>query len=136
MISTGCPQGFIQYGSLCYNFNTTLVSWFEARDTCQRLGAILAEPKTVGENTFIKDLFIQNGGSNTWLGASDLGQEGQWRWESSGDRMSGFNNWWPGQPDNSRGVQDCLLMYKNRNYTWDDSHCDGQASFVCQTASV
>ena len=52
-------------------------------------------------------------------------QEGHWVWESSGVPLT-FTNWLPGEPNNFKGNQDCLLIrsFHSSRENWDDNYCD------------
>jgi len=54
---------------------------------------------------------------------------------SSGDwtthRMS-YSFWAPGEPNNHGGNENCVAVWPNRNYHWNDSNCEKLYCFVCE----
>ena len=57
---------------------------------------------------------------DAWIGATDVGSEGDWRWGDSGSLR--YRNWFNGEPNNYGGNQHCAIMgaYSDR---WDDQNC-------------
>ena len=132
--STDCPKGFAKHDGWCYRFNTHTKTWTDAANSCKSIGGFLAEPKSVTENQFIRDLLSQYHGGDVWLGATDIGGH-QWQWMHSGDALSGFTDWAPGQPDNGISgstTQGCLHMWAWLSHQWDDDTCSVAKQFVCQ----
>ena len=64
-----------------------------------------------GENQFIKTEFLSGGGGRYWIGLSDLGNEGDWRW-TDGTEITGYEKWRSGQPNNHEGDQHCGAILK------------------------
>jgi len=57
-----------------------------------------------------------------------------WYWKT-GDHSRetmGYTNWYHGEPNDSGGNEDCILMWKNRNYQWNDGTCDDYYCFICE----
>jgi hypothetical protein len=79
-----CPEGFeiSQVDGNCYSYNTSALSWDQARTSCQECGGFLFEPRTDGDMKILSTLlssrkrpFKGNGGieeESIWLGASFL----------------------------------------------------------------
>ena len=44
-----------------------------------------------------------------------------------------FTYWDSLQPDNSGGVQNCLILSVSFGYQWDDLQCYHKSKFVCET---
>jgi Lectin C-type domain len=63
---------------------------------------------------------LQPQGSNIWLGASDLVQDGTWVWQTSGN-VANYTKFQSGSP-NGGAYEDCLLM-SQENGDWDDYDC-------------
>ena len=84
--------------------------------------------------TWLYWLYIYIPGYNYWIGGSDRGREGVWRWETSGSRMN-YTNWHPGQPDG--GNQDCLAIYSSGSVgTWWDLTCSWSNRYICESVWV
>ena len=106
-------------------------SWADAEASCKAMGAWLAEPKTDQQNVEVKGLVLRNGGGQTWLGASDLQQEGRFVWAHSEGEVTGFTDWDCDQPDDLGG-QDCVHMDARQDYRWDDDNCNDKKHYICQ----
>ena len=61
----------------------------------------------------------------TWLGLSDLKQEGTFMWSSTGEEP-GYTNWAAGNPDSYGGNEDCAQFWYSRGQ-WNDAQCDIRA---------
>ena len=72
--------------------------------------------------------FLREIGDIIWLGGSDREVEGEWRWESSAERIDMNKFWESGQP-NEIGDQNCLYMLSVR---FGDFKCSFRLPFVCE----
>jgi len=61
-----------------------------------------------------------------------------WYWKTGAHSKEtmGYTNWYrpTGEPNNHGGHEDCLMMWKDHNYQWNDEPCDHQYCFVCEKA--
>ena len=103
-----------------------LENWATAAAICRALDAYLAEPRTKEENDFVKQL-----SPNVWLGGQDLVTEGKWFWGHSGAPVKGFTNWYPGEPNNHNGTENCMVAYTPYK-GWNDAPCNRLYHFICQ----
>ncbi|CAG5127907.1 unnamed protein product, partial [Candidula unifasciata] len=69
---------------------------------CQSLGAKLVEIDTKEENDCIVHEIQSIDFGTAWIGLTDNGTEGQWRW-STNRAPGSFRNWASGNPDNYLG---------------------------------
>jgi hypothetical protein len=102
--------------------------------------AVLAEAQRIASSV-----------TNFWIGASDAGTEGAWRWvedgsvtgtqfwqgQASGMPVNGeYANWSPSRPDRGAGEEDCVSFAVDRSDfppgTWDDEPCSSMKPFVCE----
>lgn len=67
-----------------------------------------------------------------WIGGNDIDAEGQWRWVTSGNPLT-FTDWAPGEPNNTGGNEDCLLLLPNTAYQWNDATCSTRSLYICET---
>jgi len=78
---------------------------------------------------------LQYSKSVLWLGGSDLANENTFVWESS-KKPFGYTNWYPGEPDDHQGKEDCVAMgvaVGARFDHWLDLDCDGwRLSSMCE----
>ena len=69
--ASNCPGGWeVNYGK-CYKAVHDALEWDRAMDKCSEMGAILAEPKSSDENTFVASLMEKS----IWIGLNDRKSE-------------------------------------------------------------
>ena len=109
----------------------TGLSWEDARDMADANGGHLVTLNTADENSFVWDFLNDNLVDGTmyksyWLGASDVEQEGTWKWVTDETWESwGDSNWHPGEPNDGiggpfEGMQDYLHFWETDSGQWDD----------------
>lgn len=108
-------------------------NWFTAYEICRAEGMQLMTIYNETEN----QMFIQLAESykpNTafWIGATDLGHEGEFVWMATGLKVT--NGWWyPGQPDNSKANEHCVhITYDWGAPKWNDVQCIYKYPFFCE----
>lgn len=116
-----------QFQDHAYWFCGDLLTWPEARDTCETFGATLTSVESAAENAFIATHLLGQESEELWLGGSDLAQEGTFAWEDGQPFI--YENWAFGEPNDSGG-QDCIQMYGFGR--WDDDNCDETRRFMCK----
>lgn len=95
-----------------YRVTSRTLTWNQARDACTALGAHLATITDENEHRFVAGSFF----GTMWLGATDLGREGEFRW-ITGEPFA-FRYFSPGEPDNFGGAQNALVLGEER--LWHD----------------
>ncbi|XP_059473236.1 collectin-11-like [Neocloeon triangulifer] len=105
-------------------------SFFEALETCQRLGLRLATPYSQTRNN---DLYAILGGVlDVWIAASDLGSESFFYWVTTQEPLTfTYYGGIPGIPNNAFNEEHCLILYAPSGY-WDDIQCGNYYYFVCE----
>ena len=75
-------------------------TWEEAEANAQKLGGHLVTINDTAENNWLYSNVYPSvpDGEGVWLGGTDKGSEGTWRWADGS--LWGFSNFSPGQPDN------------------------------------
>ena len=100
---------------------------------CSLYGGGLAMVKNAEDQREIYNLALHYRLRSIWLGAGDQVIEGNWFWW---DRSpTPYNNFLPGEPDDSKGVEDCvemLVVTANTPGGWNDVNCNLRRPFVCQ----
>ena len=115
-----------------YEFINSASSWDAAKTaasakTYYGLQGYLATVTSAEENSFVKSKLSSY---NTWLGGSDAATEGSWLWATGPEKDTQFStgataynssyvNWKSGEPNNTNGTEDCLIMYYSDG-SWND----------------
>jgi hypothetical protein len=107
-----------------YEYIQTPLVWSEARtaalaSTHLGLGGYLATVTSAEENRFIANTF---NGALAWLGGSDAGSEGDWRWMDGPEAGQAFTftAWEPGEPNDVGGGEDYLQINWASFSGWND----------------
>ncbi|XP_077622321.1 C-type lectin domain family 4 member F isoform X1 [Crocuta crocuta] len=124
-------QGWNAYSGSLYYFSHVKKSWHEAEQFCVSQGAHLASVTSEEEQAFLVKFTST---SYHWIGLTDRGKEGFWRWVD-GTPFNAFRSrafWGTNQPDNWRHVdgqtEDCVHIEQK----WNDMHCDTPYHWVCK----
>ncbi|XP_046332048.2 perlucin-like [Haliotis rufescens] len=126
-----CIGGFHSHGRSCYWFSDMTATFAEARSICQLYGARLVIINGRAEDDFIRG-YARGKDSNYYIGGSDLAREGTFLWEGGRPLSGGYQNWASGQPDNYKGDEDCLVIWKAFGYRWNDATCSHKHNFICE----
>ncbi|KAL4226715.1 hypothetical protein ACF0H5_014695 [Mactra antiquata] len=124
-------KGGVQFENSCYLHPSTQATWHWAVDACSKMGARLAEVNSEAENEILVKINkeARDGTDRVWLGASDLENDGVWKWQTSKQPIT-FQKWNKGEP-NGRMVENCLHFYKVLG-TWNDLPCDRNLNYICE----
>uniref|UniRef100_A0A8W8NZ14 C-type lectin domain-containing protein n=1 Tax=Magallana gigas TaxID=29159 RepID=A0A8W8NZ14_MAGGI len=107
-----------------------LATWHGAEVICSNIGANLVEIESPEEEDFIQSL-VFNLTESVWLGATDIAEEGTWLSAEKNTTLT-YENWYPGQPNNNDGNQNCLSLYEPFNHTWCDEDCSELYQYICE----
>ncbi|XP_075787221.1 C-type lectin domain family 4 member K-like isoform X1 [Pelodiscus sinensis] len=129
--------GWRSHGGNLYYFSQEEKSWFEAKQFCVSQGSHLTSVSSQGEQEFLSK---GTDGQSYWIGLTDQGTEGRWRWvdgsEYRADASRGF--WIPDQPDNWHqgigGSEDCAQSCTEDQTLWNDVNCSLPARWICKQA--
>lgn len=120
----------VEFEERTYFLYDESLTWEEAKNRCVALGGHLATITSEEEQEVIEKLIQKGGRYQYWLGGTDDGTEGRWRWITDEDWE--YDNWDIRQPDNGFGYEDYLQIYRKPNprvpqsvkYTWNDITID------------
>jgi len=129
--SASCPEGYAVFRGICYKFFDTRKTFSDAAAACGEDGGTLAMPRDAETNAFLISLYRSVSDSGFWFGLHDRREEGSFEWVD-GSALGTYSSWAPGQPDNLRGGEDCVLYSFYWNDKWADSSCDRPFRFICQ----
>nr|XP_020728574.1 C-type lectin domain family 4 member F [Odocoileus virginianus texanus] len=121
------------YNGNLYYFSSAKKTWQEAEQFCVSHGAHLASVTSEEEQAFL----IQFTGSvYYWIGLTDRGTEGRWRWtdDTPFDHAGSRAFWDQNQPDNwPHGIErseDCVQVQRK----WNDISCSALCNWICKTS--
>ncbi|XP_078315093.1 perlucin-like protein [Crassostrea virginica] len=133
-ISFYCEYGWLRHGSRCYKRFVGDTTGYDARSACQQHGAFLASIKDANVQYFLQTNVMST--SDTWIGGTDEGHEGTWVWSHSEDTFT-YSNWNSGEPNNAKGDEDCLEIYGQLGYRWNDCPCNGSNNgYICLKGGI
>uniref|UniRef100_A0A3B3Y264 C-type lectin domain-containing protein n=1 Tax=Poecilia mexicana TaxID=48701 RepID=A0A3B3Y264_9TELE len=118
-----CPLGWETFGSSCYLFSRSALSWHEARDWCNGHESHLVILMSDEEWDFVTRL---SAGSFYWVGLTDE-KSGRWEWVNQTPYVMNRRRWKPGQPDSwtghglGPGDEDCAHIHNDGRL--NDLHC-------------
>ncbi|XP_053183773.1 ladderlectin-like [Scomber japonicus] len=117
-----CPDGWFSHSSRCFMFVNTPMSWFNAEEHCNAMGAHLASVSNPREYSFLQQMTNTAGQSIAWLGGFSL--QGRWLWI---DREGMYYTNWYGQSSSSSSP----CMYLRNTYGWGNTQCTSAYRFIC-----
>uniref|UniRef100_A0A3Q2TN55 C-type lectin domain-containing protein n=1 Tax=Fundulus heteroclitus TaxID=8078 RepID=A0A3Q2TN55_FUNHE len=135
-VSDGCcPLGWETFGTSCYLFSRTTLSWHEARDWCNGHESHLVILMSDEEWDFVTR---HAAGSFYWVGLTDE-KSGRWEWVNQTPYVMNRRRWKPGQPDSwtghgfGSGDEDCAHIHNDGRL--NDLHCSTRLRYICQRHS-
>jgi len=124
----GDVAGWFDIGAPRFLFHEKPESFADASAICQQAGGHI-----VYDNHPMINKILAKSEKLQWIGATDAGHEGKWTW-TNGAAIKG-GNWWPGEPNNCCGGQNCAVVNFGKPGKWDDQGCALKHPFHCQIAS-
>ncbi|XP_065454479.1 C-type lectin domain family 4 member F-like isoform X3 [Chrysemys picta bellii] len=136
-VLTKLSRGWTFYGGNLYYFSQRRKSWDEAEQFCASQDSHLTSVSSQAEQEFLSR---ETQGEAHWIGLTDLGTEGSWRWvdgtEYRADVSRGF--WARNQPDNwhqgTGGGEDCVHIHPFNRNLWNDVNCTLPFRWICKQA--
>ncbi|XP_035680541.1 alpha-N-acetylgalactosamine-specific lectin-like [Branchiostoma floridae] len=112
----------------CYKAFNTRKTFSDSAAACGEDGGTLAMPRDAETDAFL--ISLHSGKRPFWFGLHDQREEGSFEWVD-GSALGTYNSWCPGEPNNYRGREDCVLH--NSEDEWNDAKCNRKYRFICQT---
>jgi len=115
----------------CYVFLQARGTWANGQTACENAGPDLlgASITSAAESEFVSS-FVP--ALEFYTGGNDLEVEGTFTW--SDEEPFTFENWRAGEPNNSEGREDCLVIQGNLGGVWDDRSCTEILPILCERA--
>ncbi|KFV63728.1 Macrophage mannose receptor 1, partial [Dryobates pubescens] len=92
----GCQKGWSRYDSHCYLVGSALLTFSEAKKTCEGSKAYLATVESRNEQAFLISLVGLRPEEYFWIGLSSTEEGGSFRWSSGGTAL--FTHWSAAMP--------------------------------------
>ena len=116
------------YGDHRYERVDQGMTWSQAQEYAVTHGGYLAVITSPGEQAFVEKLIAKGSKNQYWLGGHR--DQGNFTWVNG--ESFGYTNWDTDEPDNHRGVEDCLQILRLPNparprspaQKWDDAPND------------
>uniref|UniRef100_A0A7N9ANB3 Type-2 ice-structuring protein-like n=1 Tax=Mastacembelus armatus TaxID=205130 RepID=A0A7N9ANB3_9TELE len=114
----------------CFTYVPKAMTWDDAQKNCLLQNGWLASVLDAEENAVIQKVISDAKGTGLiWLGGHDITQEGKWIWID--ETPFKYTNWAPVEPDNYQGNEDCLHIFTEGRWFWNDLDCKNPLPSVC-----
>ncbi|KAM6905293.1 C-type mannose receptor 2 [Xenentodon cancila] len=125
-----CKQGWKWHSPACYWVGEDLLTFDQAKSSCENHGAALVTITNRFEQAFASSLVFGRSGESFWIGLHNQGSSSSFHW-LSGDEVS-YTNWNRDQPVNIRGG--CVAMATGiTTGLWEVKECvTAKAKFICR----
>lgn len=131
--SAGDAQAVDPDSGHCYvAFFSPAEPWERARARCTLLaeGGHLVTIGSAEEQSLVGQLATQ-APTWTWTAGNDIAAEGDWVWD--GGEPLDYTNWYPGEPNDAEGGEDCLVLWVDiQSVSWNDAACNIPLSYICE----
>lgn len=124
------PLATRNYGNHIYHFYSNENPFATAVEQARSLGGYISTITSQQEQKFLGDVLNELQIRNAWLGSTDQDSEGEWKymegpekdvsfWSSTDNALTGFANWFKGEPNNADG-ENCATFFPDG---WNDVSC-------------
>jgi hypothetical protein len=119
------------WGGHDYVFCDRGVTWTEARDACDTIGAHLVVIDDSAEDVWLYDALLAIRATKWWIGLADLDHDEVFEWVYP--QASGYTNWRRGEPT---GGEYCVHhWYEWEPFAWNDEPCTDEKRWICEFES-
>ncbi|XP_013403252.1 macrophage mannose receptor 1-like [Lingula anatina] len=117
-----------------YTYVPIDLSYSAATVYCRERGAHLATAETREELSVLYAIWQQApggacAGCRLWLGADDIAQNGDWRWNAANGDPVEYSAWKLTEP-NGGDSENCMEFFPDE--TWNDRTCSTLRHFICE----
>ncbi|XP_062297513.1 macrophage mannose receptor 1 [Scomber scombrus] len=106
----------------------SVLTWYQARKSCQQQGADLLSIVELHEQSYISGL-TSTLGTSVWIGLNSLDFESGWQW-SNGNPFR-YLNWSPGHPSLEPGLN-CATINAAKASKWESNACSKKLGYICR----
>ncbi|CAM4664960.1 unnamed protein product [Lepidochelys kempii] len=134
-VLTKLSSGWRFNGGNLYYFSRETKSWEEAEQFCVSQDSHLSSIVTEAEQKYLVNA---TWGTHRWIGLTDKGTEGNWRWLDGAKYTGGF--WATGQPDNWNQsidrTEDCVFLDSFQSGFWNNVSCTFLERWICKKVAA
>ncbi|KAM6977347.1 macrophage mannose receptor 1 [Aplochiton taeniatus] len=106
----------------------SVLTWHQARKSCQQQGADLLSIVELHEQTYISGL-TNILDTSLWIGLNSLDYDSGWQW-SNGNPFR-YLNWGPGNPSSEPG-SNCAVLNAGKASKWESRVCTQKLGHICR----
>ncbi|XP_061179353.1 macrophage mannose receptor 1-like [Saccostrea echinata] len=131
--SGACGTGWVLYNQFCYytGNGSTLLTWFDARSTCNQMGAELASIHSQDEDNMLVGQYTRTKRTvDYWIGLNDIEYNSKYVWTDGS--LLDFVSWSPHEPNDYGGGENCVTMPYWTGGKWNDDNCNMKKNFICK----
>uniref|UniRef100_UPI00398E69AD macrophage mannose receptor 1-like n=1 Tax=Pristiophorus japonicus TaxID=55135 RepID=UPI00398E69AD len=132
-----CPEDWKTYQGSGYCFKLYIKSdgnkksWFEARNYCRAMGGDLVSIHDASEESFLwTELVSALVESSVWIGLNKPSPNGGFIWSDGSPVV--YENWNPGEPNQYRGIENCVETGMSTSMQWNDIFCEKLHDWICK----
>ena len=136
-LTSACQQGWTGNGTSCYkSFTSPELTWRNAQEECQKLGANLVKIESSLEEKHLFETGHLRFNHYYWIGLSYTANDLVWKW-ADGTELNGYENWWGHNQPNYWSRSTCTVMHiiKLSSYyyaKWSFRLCSYQNGYICE----
>jgi len=131
VLCASANDGWVAAGGRYFKFFDKPMTFAGARATCNGLGGVIAYDDVPEVNRL-----LAKSKKTQWIGATDAGHEGKWTWNNGNPVTKSQSHWFPHEPNNCCGGQNCAVTNFRTPGAWDDQQCNLKHPFHCQVHRV
>ncbi|KAM3913289.1 pulmonary surfactant-associated protein D-like [Leptodactylus fuscus] len=120
-------KGVTAAGNKIYVTKGDQANYKDGKAVCANTRGQLPSPQNAQENAAVQKIAAQYG-VFPYLGINDIDVEGNFRYPDG--KAISYLNWAGNEPNNDKGVEDCVEMYFDGN--WNDKNCDEKRLLICE----
>ncbi|XP_078485580.1 chondrolectin-like isoform X2 [Ciona intestinalis] len=124
-----------------YIYTGGKVNYQAAVNACTSMNATLARIKTKQVQDFVMEKIKLLYPGTTWkhfyIGLNRINSSSTgFQWNDGTIVTSGYTNWYPGEPNNDSGNENCVVLFHRIGLSshgkWNDLPCSGKWRYICE----